>query len=138
MEYEHVRHEHEAEPVHAEPVYDGPSSDELLWGTFAHIGPILLGAASLGTLGILAPLVIWLVKKDESEFVDDQGKEALNFQITVLVAGVIGAALLCVGGLGLVILIPLALLAFVLPIIAGIKAASGDYYRYPLNVRFIS
>ncbi len=86
--------------------------------------------------GFLGPLILWLVKKDESSFLDDQGKEALNFQITLmlgyLISGVLTAVL--IGFL----MIPVLLIAgVVFCIIAGIKASQGERYRYPLTLRLL-
>jgi len=84
---------------------------------------------------ILGPLIIWLIKKEESAFVDDQGKEALNFQITIVIAAVVlFVVTICLGGLG--VLIPM-LVGAVFAIIAGIKANDGVAYRYPFALRMI-
>jgi uncharacterized Tic20 family protein len=81
------------------------------------------------------------------KFVDDQGKEALNFQLTVLgagiVLGVIGAPLvLLTFGIGLLLVIPLAaglvIYGIVMPIIAGMKANAGEAYRYPYTIRIVT
>jgi uncharacterized protein len=81
-------------------------------------------------------LVIWLVKKDEYAFVDDQGKEALNFQISItiysLVSGVLILALI-----GIPLLIAVIIFSVVMTVIAAIKANGGEYYRYPLTIRFV-
>ena len=97
----------------------------------------------LGALfGFLVPLIIWLLQKEKHSFVDDQGKEALNFQLTVLIAYVattaIGVVLSCVT-FGLSSLLPLVVWVaqLVLGIIACTKANAGEAYRYPINIRFI-
>jgi uncharacterized Tic20 family protein len=92
-------------------------------------------------IGFLAgPLVVWLLKKDEHPAVDAAGKDAVNFQLTMLLTGVV-AGVLCITIIGLVVGIPLAIavgiVAFVCPIIAAVKAANGDGYRYPFTFRFI-
>ncbi len=87
-------------------------------------------------IGFIGPLIIWLVKKDDDPFIDDQGKEALNFQITVLIA-MIASGLLCFVCIGFV-LMPLVWIAdLVLCVIASIKASIGQAYRYPLAIRFV-
>jgi uncharacterized Tic20 family protein len=97
-------------------------------------------------LGFLGPLIVWLIKKDEMRFVDDQGKEALNFQINVLlltvVMGMIAFPLIFLTlGLGVFLLVPLALVlgavAIVMPILAAIKSNSGETYRYPYILRLV-
>lgn len=86
---------------------------------------------------ILGPLVIWLVKKDDSAFVDDQGKEALNFNITISIAGFV-AFLLTFVVIGAVLLPIIGIFWLVMTIVAAVKANGGEYYRYPLTLRLIS
>ncbi|HWP40779.1 MAG TPA: DUF4870 domain-containing protein, partial [Tepidisphaeraceae bacterium] len=88
--------------------------------------------------GFLGPLIIWLIKKDSSPFVNDQGKEALNFQLTLLIAWAVAMALACITfGIG-ALLFPLILaLNLVLCILAAVKANQGVAYRYPLAIRLI-
>ena len=77
--------------------------------------------------------MVWLVKKDQSPFVDDQAKEALNFQIAVLIAVAI-CGITCVG----VVLIPVVgVAALIYSILAAIEANKGVYYRYPYSIRLI-
>ena len=87
-------------------------------------------------IGFLGPLIIWLIKKDESPFVDDQGREALNFQLTVLIAMVIAAATMCIY-IGMILAPAVAIANIVLCIIACIKANEGERYRYPWCIRFV-
>ncbi len=85
---------------------------------------------------IIAPLVIWLIKKDEFPFVDEQGKESLNFQISMTIYG-IAAWILCFILIGFVLL-PVVLVAdIVFIIIATVKTNKGEAYRYPFTIRFI-
>jgi len=86
--------------------------------------------------GFIGPLVIWLVKKEEDPFIDECGKESLNFQITVMIALFICLVLWCVL-IGL-FLLPVVLIGdFVFVIIASVKTNQGEMYRYPLNIRII-
>ena len=112
------------------------------WALFAHLSA--LSAVVTGGLGaIIGPLVIWLVKKDTMPFVDDQGKEALNFNITV---GIALVALTILGTILVIILVGFLFyfLAFVvgiywlvMTIIAGMKANEGVAYRYPFTLRLV-
>ncbi|MGO1540802.1 MAG: DUF4870 domain-containing protein [Luteimonas sp.] len=120
----------------------GINSDERQWAMFAHLSA-LAGLVTGGLGCFLGPLVIWLVKRETMPFVDDQGKEALNFNITVFGVSVI---LWVLGTILLVILIGFLfyLAAFavgiywlVMTIIAGIKANEGVAYRYPLTLRLV-
>ncbi len=90
----------------------------------------------LGIFGFLGPLIIWLVKKDESRYVDIQGKEALNFQLSYLIYFVV--AYLSVFAVVGCVLFPIVwVLWLVVLIIATIRANNGIIYRYPLAIRFI-
>ena len=120
----------------------GISSEERQWAMFAHLSA-LAGLITGGLGCFLGPLIIWLVKRETMPFVNDQGKEALNFNITVLGVSVI---LWVVGTILLVILIGFLfyLAAFavgvfwlVMTIIAGIKANEGVAYRYPFTLRLV-
>jgi uncharacterized Tic20 family protein len=81
----------------------------------------------------IAPLIIYLVKKDESRFIAAHAKESLNFQITVVIIGV----LMFISLIGILFLWALGLAAAVLVIVATIKASDGKPYRYPFSIRFI-
>jgi len=86
--------------------------------------------------GFVGPLIIWLVKKDDDSFIDEQGKEALNFQITVLLVMIV-SGLLCLGCIGFVLLPLVWITNLVFCVIASIKASNGQAYRYPLAIRFV-
>lgn len=125
---------------------DERSSEERQWAMFAHLSALVGGILTSGWAGsigcFIGPLIIWLVKKDAMPFVDDQGKEALNFNITV---GLIFLALLLLSvvtlGIGLIIAIPgwiiVGIAWLVFTIIAALKANEGVAYRYPLTLRLI-
>ena len=85
---------------------------------------------------VLAPLAVWLMKRDESPEIDAHGKEALNFQISMLIYNAV-AAVFCLVLIGFVILPVLWVLNAILVIIAAIKASDGQLYRYPMTIRFI-
>ena len=91
----------------------------------------------LGLLtNFLGPLILWLIKKDEDAFVDEQGKEALNFQITLIIGYIVGGITtpICIG----FALIPLVGIAdIVFSIIACVAASKGEHYRYPMSIRLI-
>ena len=116
------------------PASGSPSAEERQWAMFAHLSALVGFLIPFGS--VIAPLVIWQIKKNEMPFVDDQGKEALNFQITVLIAAVIGIVL-CFVLIGLLLLPIIGLAALILTIIGGIKANNGEAYRYPFALRLI-
>ena len=86
---------------------------------------------------IIAPLVIWLLKKDTMPFVDAHGKESLNFQITILLAYFVAGLTACLG-VGIILIPVVAILQLIFPILAGIAAWDGKPYRYPLTLRLIT
>lgn len=101
------------------------------------VGTHLAGLSSLvGVPGVIGVLVVWLIKKDEYALVDEHGKEALNFQISLLIYAIIGAVLLLVL-VGFLVLGIVFLLGLILPIVAAVKASNGETYRYPVTIRLI-
>jgi len=104
-------------------------SDERTWSVIAQVGPFVLG--------FIAPLVIWLVLKDRSRFVDQEAKESLNFQITMVIA-LIAAAIITAITFGFGVIVYLAFVApVVFMILAAVANGKGEPYRYPVNIRFI-
>ena len=116
-----------------------PSREERQWALFAHLSALLGGLVTSHFFGLgclIGPLVIWLIKKDTMPFVDDQAKEALNFNITVAIAAVV-CWILVFGLIGIPLVRRLGLAWLVFVIIASIKANEGERYRYPFTLRFI-
>ncbi len=105
------------------------------WAMFCHLGA-LVGLLGNGVGFLIVPLIVWLIKKDDHPFIDEQGKESVNFQITMFLALFVGALLTLVL-IGFVILFAAMIMMIVLPIVAAIKASNGESYRYPLTIRFI-
>ena len=85
---------------------------------------------------ILGPLIIWLLKRDQSEFVDYHGKEYFNFFVSYFIYGIISTILIILL-VGIILYIILGIMALVLTIIAAVKAFQGERYRFPLVIRFI-
>jgi len=109
-------------------------TQERTWALIAHLSA--LGGFIVPFGHIIGPLVVWLIKKDESPFVDDQGKEAINFQISMTLYAIIAAILILVV-IGIFLLIGIGILDIVLVIIAAVKANAGEKFHYPLTIRFI-
>jgi len=127
--------------------------DEKSWAMLCHLSVFSSLLIPFGN--IFGPLIVWLIKREEFALVDDQGKESLNFQISMtiysiilIVVGIASALGLAAGdsessgiitmiaaGGGLLII---ALIAFIFVIIASVKSYQGERYRYPLTIRFIS
>jgi hypothetical protein len=116
------------------------TKDDRLWATLIHLGGVIGGwsaAIALPGGNVLLPLILWLIKREGSAFINDQGKEVLNFQITVTIAA-IGCAVLAVFCIGVPMLIALGIYALVVGILGAIKANEGVAYRYPVTIRLIT
>ncbi|MBN1223225.1 MAG: DUF4870 domain-containing protein [Candidatus Aminicenantes bacterium] len=109
-------------------------AQELNWGMACHLAALAGFIIPFGN--IIGPLVIWLMKKDESEFVDDQGKESLNFQISICIYAIIAAILILII-IGIFLLIAIGVFVLVMVIVGSVKASSGERFRYPLTLRLI-
>ena len=111
-----------------------PTSEERNWALAAHVGTFV---AAWFAMGFLAPLVIMLVKGKESAFVRRHAVESLNFQISLLIYLVVSAVLALVL-IGFVLMAVVGVFALVVIILATVKAANGEEYRYPLCIRMVS
>ena len=112
------------------------SSDARQMAMFCHLASFA-GMIGIPLGNIIGPLIIWLIKKDEHAFVDDQGKEALNFQITMTIAALLCIPLVFLFCIGAVLAIALWVFDVIVTIIAAIKANEGVAYRYPFTLRLI-
>ncbi len=106
-----------------------PSNDEKNIVTITHLGGILFS--------FIPSLVVWLLKKDDSEYIAAQAKEALNFQVTLLLAQFIAYILIFIL-VGFLLLGLIWLFNIVFCIIAAVKSSKGESYRYPLTLRLIN
>ncbi len=106
-----------------------------LWNVFCHASA-LLGVFFHFPGHLLGPLIVWAAKRDDSPEIDAHGKEALNFQISMLIYNIV-AGVFCLILIGFFFLAVLWVLNAVLVIIASIKASDGQFYRYPMTIRFI-
>jgi len=111
------------------------SKEERTWAMLCHLITLTGFVVPLGN--IVGPLVIWLLKKDEYPLVSDQGKEALNFQISILLYLIVSAILFVVL-VGIILLPAVLIFDLVMTVVATIKANDGIAYRYPLTIRLIS
>lgn len=102
--------------------------EERGWSVGAHLGGVFLS--------FLVPLILWLVFRERSRFLDHHGKEALNFQITLVIAYAVGF-ITAVFVIGFFILLAAWVCAIVFSIMAAIAANRGEYYRYPLSIRLV-
>ncbi len=108
---------------------------ERLWEILCHLTG--LAGFILPPFGqIIGPLVIWLIKRNELPSVDEYGKEAVNFQISMTIYMFI-AGILCFILIGIPLLIALVITDLVSIIVASLKASNGELFRYPATIRFI-
>ena len=131
-------------PPQMQPYAPRPVSpqDSKNWAMGAHlsaVGGALLGGAP----AFLGPLVVWLVRRETDAFAADHGREALNFNLTVLLIGVVGVVLgLVTIGVGFIVVIPVWIIVGIMWLIwtiqATIAASNGQPYRYPMSIRFIT
>ncbi|MDD5644576.1 MAG: DUF4870 domain-containing protein [bacterium] len=105
------------------------------WAMFCHLSAL---SCYIGIPfgNIIGPLVIWLIKKDEMPFVSEQGKEALNFQISMTIYAIISAFLMFVI-VGFFLLFAIVIINLIFVILAAVKVSKGESYKYPLAIRFL-
>jgi uncharacterized Tic20 family protein len=112
------------------------AKEERTWAMVAHLSGFLGFGHLVPFANILGPLIVWVWKKDQFPLVDDQGKEALNFQITMTICFAITFAL-CFVLVGFAILAVLWPFYLIVMVIAAVRANEGVVYRYPLTIRFV-
>ena len=105
-------------PTWGPPAFGLSPQDERTWGMLAHIGALVAGFV-VG-LAFLGPLIVMFTQGTKSAFVRRHAVESLNFQLTLLIAGIVGSVLAVVA------------------VIGGIKAHHGEEYRYPINIRMVT
>jgi uncharacterized protein len=108
---------------------DQTTSGERAYATCNHL-------VMLAGIPVLPQLIMWLIKRDESPFLDDHGKEALNFQISVILLAAISGVLIVVG-IGVLMLLALGPFILISTIVAAVRASQGRYFRYPMTIRLI-
>ncbi|MFK7737276.1 MAG: DUF4870 domain-containing protein [Pirellulaceae bacterium] len=104
------------------------------WAMFLHLS--LLAGYAIPLAGLVAPIIIWQIKKDELPAIDAHGKMALNFIISMFLYSLIAFVLTFVV-IGFFLFLALAAAAVIMPIIAAIKANKGELWNYPLIIKFI-
>ncbi len=122
------------------PAATPSESDERTWAMLGHLSALSAFITGLGC--VIGPLIVWLIKRDTMPFAGEQALEALNFNISAIIAAVaLGVFTLITLGVGALITIPAFFVLFVgwfvLTIVAAVKANSGEHYRYPFSLRLI-
>lgn len=105
-----------------------------LWAMLCHLSALAGFLLPFGSL--IGPIVVWQLKKNESPFIDDQGKEAVNFQLSVFLY-MLGSMLLMYIGIGILLLGAVVITTLVLIVVAALKANQGVAYRYPFKINWI-
>lgn len=122
------------QPPYAQvPGPDGLTPDERTWGGAAHWSALIGAFVAMAFLG---PLLVLLAKGNQSPYIRRQAVESLNFQITCLIFGAISFVLIFVL-VGILLIIVVGIWWLVFTIIGSVKAANGELYRYPLNIRMV-
>jgi uncharacterized Tic20 family protein len=116
-----------------------PTPADRNWAVLCHLGGLGFYLLPVVFGGVLVSFALWRTKRHDSVFVDQNGREALNFQIAVLLGGaaVIAAGLFVNEALGYLLILPLVAFHAVFTVIGAVRADRGEVYRYPLTIRFV-
>ena len=112
-----------------------PSTDANQYSMFIHLSQFL--GIFTGGIGLLVPVILWLIKKDESPVIDNNGKIVINWILSFLIYAAC-AGILCVIVIGIPLLIALGICDFIFIILGSIKASSGVLWKYPLSIEFFT
>lgn len=124
------------EPSSAYESTDGTPTGDNTMAMLCHLISFV-GFLGIPLGNILGPLVIWLIKKDQDALVDETGKEVINFQISVLIYGLVCGLLVFAFGIGIILMLILLVAVIIFTIIGAMKANEGQLYRYPYTIRLI-
>ncbi len=111
-----------------------PSTDANQYSMFIHLSQFL---GIFTGIGIIVPVILWLIKKDESPVIDNNGKIVINWILSLLIYATC-AGILCIIVIGIPLLIALAVCDFIFIILGSIKASSGVLWKYPLSIEFFT
>ena len=100
-----------------------------------HLSQLLDFVTGIG--GFIVPLILWATQKDKIENMDEQGKEIMNFQISLFIYSIVCIPLIFLFGLGFLLLVVVGILGLIFPIINAIKASNGEPTNYPMTIRII-
>ncbi len=127
----------QAPTVHESPGSKEINKDARMWAMFCHLAGLCALIPIVPVIGgVIGPLLIWQIKKENNPFIDEQGKEAVNFQISMLMY-FLASIFLCIVCVGAFLVVATIFVFFVFLLIAAVKANNGYHYRYPLTIRFI-
>ena len=107
------------------------------WSMWIHLSGLCHFVVPIPGAAIIAPLILWSMKKEDSPYIDEHGKEAVNFQISILIYFVV-SFVLCFVLIGAFLIPAVLLFQLIACIVVGLKANEGEIMRYPLSIRFLS
>ena len=107
------------------------------WSMWIHLSGLCHFVVPIPGAAIIAPLILWSMKKEDSPYIDEHGKEAVNFQISILIYFVV-SFVLCFVFIGVILMPAVLLFQLIACIVAGLRANEGEIMRYPLSIRFMS
>jgi len=113
-----------------------PGKEERNWAMGCHLAAFGGYWLSFSFAQLIVPFVVWLIKRNDGDFINDQGKEAVNFQLSLLLYTLICFILFFVV-IGMFLILPLLIFGLICPIVAAVKASDGQAFRYPMCIRFI-
>lgn len=114
-------------------VTQAPNKDARNWAMICHLAALSGYLVPFGN--IIGPLIVWAVKKDDDPFINDQGKEVLNFQLTMTMVFIFCCILIFIL-IGAFLVVALAIAVLIMTVVGAINANEGRYYRYPMTIRF--
>lgn len=121
------------EPQAVEIIVQSPGKDARNWAMICHLSALSGYLIPFGN--ILGPLIVWVLKKDDDPFINDQGKEVLNFQLTMTMVLFFCAILIFIL-IGFLLIAALGIAVLIMTVVGAINANEGRYYRYPMTIRF--
>ncbi len=116
------------------PLDTDPTPEERSYAMWVHLSAFL--GYLIGPLGVIMPVILWTSRRG-SLFIDDHGREAVNYNISIWIYTMIAGLLVMAAGLGCLLLPAIVIFDIIVKILAATRATAGMYYRYPITIRFI-
>lgn len=120
--------------LQSQPPMSLQTSEQKQWGMFLHLSQFLNFIIPFG--GVIAPIVMWQIKKDEMPAIDAHGKMVTNWMISSFIYSIVSIPLMFIF-IGFLTLFAVVVMGIVFPIIAAIKANNGELWEYPLTIKFL-
>jgi len=114
-------------------IQEGLNANDRHWAMWTHLS-VLLAFMVMGPFAAVAPLAMWLSRRQSSAFIDDHGREVMNMSITGVLLFILGMAT----GIGMIAWLVWAIVAIIALVRGAVAASNGEYFRYPMTIRFIN